>query len=78
MGEWIGAHPWAIPVAIIAVAVAILKAGMWIGAVNTDRASFTKFMDRIDADLKDFGTKISRISGLHSAGSVTQSKSRSR
>ena len=39
---------------ILALAVAgpLVRAGMWIGAVNADRSSFPVFMDEIRKDMK--------------------------
>ena len=33
---------------------AVIKVGMWLGAVNTDRTSFKQFMDEVRANINKF------------------------
>ena len=57
MGE-LTSNPWAIVIAAGAIVGGLVKAGMWIGSVNTDRKNFGK---SIENDRKDFRTSISNL-----------------
>ena len=45
--DWITNNPLLAVIAIIAVATVLIKFGVWVGAVNTDRSSFREFMKEI-------------------------------
>ena len=66
--DWIMADDLRVIVSILSVIVLILGAGMWIGAVNTDRKSFKDFMSKVD-------NKIDRILERLPAPSAVQSAS---
>lgn len=57
MGE-LPVNPWIIFVAVLTAAGILVKGGMWIGSVNTDRRNFGK---SIEDDRKDFRTSISNL-----------------
>lgn len=38
---------WVAPVSVLGIVAAVLTAGIWIGAVNSDRANFKEFMKEI-------------------------------
>ena len=52
MAEWVGDNPWAPALLGIAAIGGLIKLGMWIGAVNTDRESFRAFMEEVRGDIK--------------------------
>ena len=52
--EWItDTLTWIILGVAVAVVVASVRIGMWVGTVNTDRRSFNEFMTELRADIKE-------------------------
>ena len=57
MPEWAG-NPLVWIICGVAVAGALLKAGMWISGVNSDRASFKEFMRRVEDKLDKISDRL--------------------
>ena len=57
MPEWAG-NPLVWIICGVAVAGALLKAGMWISGVNSDRASFKAFMQRVEDKLDKISDRL--------------------
>ncbi|MYA32664.1 MAG: hypothetical protein F4164_05305 [Gemmatimonadales bacterium] len=51
-GPGAGLPGWVAPVSVLGIVGALLGAGMWIGAVNSDRKSFGEFMNEVRDDIK--------------------------
>ena len=55
---------WIVPAAVIAaiaVGVALVRIGAWIGRVDSDRESFKEFMDAVRGDFKEVRADIKNI-----------------
>ena len=54
-------NPIWLAIVIITIAGVLVRIGIWIGSVNTDRKNFSGFMTDIRGDIKDIREKISGI-----------------
>lgn len=52
MEEWAVSNPWPFAGIAVAVIVIIFGIGKWVGAINSDRASFKTFMNEVRDDIK--------------------------
>ena len=62
MAEWVAATPWWIwLIASLTVGGLLFRAGVWVGAVNTDRASFKAFTEAVRNDIRELQRDIKTL-----------------
>lgn len=59
MPDWLNTP--VIVIAVLAVCTVLVKIGMWVGGVNSDRRTFDSFIDEVKTDIKEIKNNITRI-----------------